>query len=238
MAFSEFMTTETKVESLLRENILLQRDVDKMREAVKTQAELISCLNDDIQSTVMSIRIKTVIEGYLGSKNHKGVSRDQFIRSFRDPDGMVSSERLRQLGRKFVNETKENTNHQVRVDRAFVTITYAFLRNVLTTGEFFCIVAMLYAQLNSTEAQLLSNLMEGKPINESLKTRDERKKVWGFLRKCKADIRAPRPQSRELREGRGKFHEEDSSDMWDQIIVTDEALKDELGQEGDLEVEL
>ena len=117
-------------------------------------------------------------------------------------------------------------------------MTNALSENILTSGEFVCMVAMLYAQLNSTDAQILSNLTEGRPIHESLRTREQRKKVWGFLKQCRSEILAPRPQSRELREGRGKFHEEDSSDMWDQIIVTDEALKDELGQEGDLEVEL
>jgi superfamily II RNA helicase len=91
---------------------ILEKEMDRLR--VQT-----SIRNEDLNCMVGPVRIKTVIETYLGKKGFNRKNRKQFVSSFREKDGLIDGNTLKYLTDKYATETKENTTHTVTVKRVF-----------------------------------------------------------------------------------------------------------------------
>jgi hypothetical protein len=122
----------------------LATETDQLKQEVHDLRIQTSLLSEDIHDTVGLVRIKTTVESYLGSKGFTGKDRQQFVRSFKEKEGLMDGNSLQYLTQKYTTETLENTTHAVTVKRGFAAIKEELKNNKMPVEDFLILLGILY----------------------------------------------------------------------------------------------
>ena len=79
----------------LEQNRKLVEVVEILSQNQEAMNKVIDSLQEDIQSTIRAVRLKTTLEAYLGDFNFSGDSRSQFCSSFTNKNTLISKISLR-----------------------------------------------------------------------------------------------------------------------------------------------
>jgi hypothetical protein len=83
-----------------------KQEIDQLKQEVEGLRIQTSLLSEDIHDTVGLVRINTTVESYLGLKGFMGKNRQQFVRSFKEKEGLIDENSLKYLTQKYTTETR------------------------------------------------------------------------------------------------------------------------------------